>query len=175
MRVIGRSSLVVGKSPTRSKSESIHQTLSFRAKKLVRSRTSFTVEEPAVRPRHRVSGVISLAAILAMTLLAGSFKSIAQNVPGSIGEAKKQLAFITDSLANRAVSSIEILHMPDQMETRASVTPENLGKWFDFKVTVNKVNEWSGQDNLIKVLRTTTLTEGSLMGDMRFRNYLQWF
>jgi hypothetical protein len=101
-----------------------------------------------------------------MTLLAGSFKAIAQNVPG-ISEAKKQLALITDSLANRAVSSIEILHMPDQMETRASVTPENLGKWFDFKVTVNKVNEWSGQDNLIKVFRTTTPTEGSRMGDMR--------
>ena len=122
------------------------------------------MEEPAVRLRHRISGVISLAALLAIALLICSFAT-AQSAPG-INEAKKQLALITDSLANRAVSSIEILHMPDQVETRASVTPENLEKWFDFKIAVNKVNEWSGRDNLVKVLRTTALTKGSRMVGM---------
>jgi hypothetical protein len=101
--------------------------LSFRAKKIVRSRTIFTVEEPAFHRRRRASFYVAGCAILIGSFIA---LSNAQSATAD-SDVQKQFSNITTALQNRKVASIEILHMPDGVMTRASVSPANLERWFE--------------------------------------------
>lgn len=175
--VVGRWSLVVGK--IRRRPSVVGRQLSF-----CRPRPSFLpssviptgvrppegwsngVEEPAVRWHYRASRIpLNFVATLGPLLLCISCPASAQGQ--SRDTAQRQLNEITSALMNGSVASIDILHIPDGVETRASVTPANLEKWFDFKITINKVREWSSRDDLVKVLRAIRLAPASRMVDMR--------
>jgi hypothetical protein len=80
---------------------------------------------------------------------------------------QKQLAEITNSLMNGSVTSIDILHMPDRIETRASVNPGNLEKWSQCRITINRVSEWAGRDELIATMKSTKILPSSQMPDLR--------
>ena len=136
---------------------------SFRAKKIVRWRTIFKVEEPVFFLRDRLLFNIVVYAILA-ALLVGI--AVAQGTPPAY-DPRKDLSDITSALQGGKVASLVILHMPDRIETRASVTPENLERWFGSKVEIAKLAEWDGREDLLRILRETKLGTGSRMADMR--------
>ena len=136
--------------------------LSFRAKKTVRLRTVFAVEEPVVPVRHRL--FLHVAAYVILTsMFCGA--AVAQDM--SLTSSEKTLSDIASAIENRKVRSIEILHMPDRIETRASVTPENLEHWFESRVEIVKIDEWGGREDLLRTLRATKLAPASRMADMR--------
>lgn len=91
----------------------------------------------------------------------------AQKTSESLSDAQKKLSDITNSLANGSITSIDILHMPNGVETRASVTPENLERWFDYRNTINKVGEWAGRDELVETMKSTNISPSSRMPDLR--------
>jgi hypothetical protein len=123
-------------------------------------------EEPAVLLAQATGFRKNLfRAVVASILLACNGIAAGQGTAAS--DAQKQLSNITAALANNTVASIDILHMPDEVETRASVTPENLERWFDFRITINKAREWAGRDGLVKTLRSTTVSPGPRMPDLR--------
>ncbi len=131
---------------------------------------SNAVEEPAVRLRRHtawglaksVTFVAAFGIVLLWTGLAG-----AQTTPGSQTDTQKGLDTLTASLANGSVASIDILHMQDQVETRASVTPENLERWWECRITISKATEWAGRDGLVAIMKSTKLDSNSQMPDMR--------
>lgn len=82
-------------------------------------------------------------------------------------DPQKQFADLAESLANGSVSSIDILHMPDLIETRASVAPANLESWFRCRVTISKVGEWSGRKELVEIMKSSAVTRESRMPDLR--------
>ena len=91
----------------------------------------------------------------------------AQNSSAPDAGVQKELDNITTSLANGSVASIDILHMPDEVETRASVTPENLERWFDYRITISKVREWVGRNELRETMKSTKVALNSRMPDLR--------
>jgi hypothetical protein len=104
-----------------------------------------------------VFGIVLLCACLAG----------AQTTPKSQTDAQKELETITTSLANGSVASIDILHMPDEVETRTSVTPENMEKWWEYRITISKVGEWAGRGELIETMKATKLASNPRMPDLR--------
>ena len=146
-------------------------TLSFRAMKMVRLRTIFAVEKPAVRLCYavavRIRELFSITAISSILLLWGTVPANAQGAVTATTDAQRQFSNISAAVANNTVASIDILHMPDEVETRASVTPENLERWFDFRITINKAREWAGRDRLVKTFRSTTVSPSLHMSDLR--------
>ncbi len=90
-----------------------------------------------------------------------------ENLSGAELDAQRQLSDVTASLANGSVATIDILHMPDRMETRVSVSPENLEKWFECRVTISKIPEWAGRKELLEAMKSSTVTEESRMPDLR--------
>jgi hypothetical protein len=131
---------------------------------------SNAVEEPAVRLRPRLcvvlksvpSGTAMVLVLLLMPLMAG-----AQTKPKPESELQKQLNNLTTSLDNGSVTSINILHMPDRMETRASVTPEKLEEWWDCRISLSKVSEWAGRDELVQIMKSTKVVSDGHMPDLR--------
>src|SRR6266705_4291144 len=91
----------------------------------------------------------------------------AKVVSGSESDAQKQLDNLTISLANGSVESIDILHMPDGTETRASVRPENLERWWESRITLGKVSEWAGRDELVATMNSTKTDSNPRMPDLR--------
>ncbi len=176
--VVGRSSLVVGKTRNR-----IKPTLKVREFIVILTSVIPTgvrpsalgwsngVEEPAFSSplqTARVAGErITLVAVLGALLLWMACAAGAQKVSDSQSDAQKQLSNITNSLANSSITSIDILHMPDRMETRASVNPENLERWFDSRITINKVREWAGRDELLGAMKSTRVAPNTRMPDLR--------
>jgi hypothetical protein len=129
------------------------------------------VEEPAVRLQRQTActigkSVVLVAAIGFMFLWTPGL-AVAQTTPTSKSDPQKQMDALTTSLANGSVASIDILHMPDRMETRASVTPEKLEKWSDYRSTISKVSEWEGRGELVEAMKSTKVAPDSRMPDMR--------
>ena len=126
------------------------------------------VEEPALSlrrptPCRLIAFVVALGCFLVwITSIAG-----AQKATGSETEAQKELDNLTTSLVNGSVASIDILHMPDSMETRASVSPENLERWWDSRITISKVREWAGRNELVEAMKSTKTAPNSRMPDLR--------
>src|SRR5205814_1956333 len=115
------------------------------------------VEEPAVWLARVICGFrknLSRAIVPSILLLCNGIAAAGQSDAAAATDAQKQFSNITSALANNTVASIDILHMPDAVETRASVTPENLERWFDFRITINKAREWAGRDEFVKTLRS---------------------
>jgi hypothetical protein len=134
----------------------------------VRSVIPNAVEEPAVRPAQAVgfSKNLSRAVGASILLLCNGIAAAGQGTAATI-DAQRQFSNISAAVANNTVASIGILHMPDEVETRASVTPENLERWFDFRITINKAREWAGRDRLVKTFRSTTVSPSLHMSDLR--------
>jgi hypothetical protein len=132
---------------------------------------SNAVEEPAVRSqRHTACAFgksVAFVATLGLILLWMPALAVAQTTSASEAAAHKQLSNVTTSLANGSVASIDILHMPDEVETRASVTPENLEKWLESRITISKVTEWAGRDELVKEMKSTNVASNARMPDLR--------
>jgi hypothetical protein len=82
-------------------------------------------------------------------------------------DPQKQFSDLAESLANGSVASIDILHMPDLVETRVSVAPANLESWFGSRVTINKVGQWSGREELVEIMKSSAVTRKSQMPDLR--------
>lgn len=82
-------------------------------------------------------------------------------------DPQKQLNDITTSLLNGSVATIDILHMPDRVETRASVNPEQIEKWFDYRITINRIPEWAGRTELLEAMKSSTVMGESRMPDLR--------
>jgi hypothetical protein len=80
------------------------------------------VEEPAVRLLRQTACVVgrsvSLAAAFGILLLWTGLAGAQTLVPQT--DAQKELETITASLANGSVATIDILHMPDEVETLSS-------------------------------------------------------
>ena len=98
--VVRRTSRVVRKSPESRMSSSFKsafQPLSFRAKKRVRLRTTFSVEKSAVFSARRNAALALITWILAFGFFMCSFTIAAQVASGVTG-ANKQLGLIEDSL-----------------------------------------------------------------------------
>jgi hypothetical protein len=91
----------------------------------------------------------------------------AQNTPAPAAGVQKELDNITSALVSQSVASIDILHMPDSIETRASVTPENLERWWDCRITISKVREWVGRNELVGAMKSTKVAPNSRMPDLR--------
>jgi hypothetical protein len=127
------------------------------------------VEEPAVRVRSlitlRICNLFAIAAVATILLFWSTAAAHGQGA--TVSDAQKELPNITAALANNTVASIDILHMPDEVETRASVTPENLERWFDFRITINKAREWAGRDELVRALKSTKASPSPRMADLR--------
>ena len=134
-------------------------------------RWSNGVEEPAVCIRRQtmyaVVKFLAFVAALGLSLLLVPFVAGAQSTPGSQTGAQKELDSLTASLANGSVASIDILHMPDRVETIVSVKPENLEKWWDCRITIGKVTEWVGRNDLVEIMKSTKLDSNSKMPDLR--------
>jgi hypothetical protein len=86
---------------------------------------------------------------------------------GAETDAQKEFNALTTALANGSVATIDVLHMPDAAETRVSVRPELLEKWFESRVTINKVGEWGGRDELVKVMKAGEVATAQKMPDLR--------
>jgi hypothetical protein len=125
-------------------------------------RRIFTVEEPAFPVKHRLFLYVVAYAILT-SMSCGT--AVAQDM--SLTSSAKTLSDITSAIESRKVGSLEILHMPDRTETRASVAPENLEHWVESRVEIMKIDEWGGREDLLRILRATKLAPASRMADMR--------
>jgi hypothetical protein len=129
------------------------------------------VEEPAVRLPRRTAWVIrqstALVAALGLVLVWITGIAGAQTTSASENDARKRMNNLTDSLANGSVAGIDILHMPDRTETLASVTPENLEKWSDYRIKTSKVSEWDGRGELVEAMKSTKVISDSRMPDLR--------
>ncbi len=161
MSVVGRSSLVVGQpSPTPVIPTGVRPSVFG---------WSNGVEEPAVRLLRQIAcaSAKSAATVTFGIVLLWACPSGAQTTPKSQTETQKELDTLTASLANGSIASIDILHMPDHLETRASVTPENLEKWSDYRITIRKVSEWAGRGELVETMKSTKVAPDSRMPDMR--------
>lgn len=122
---------------------------------------------PAAPNRVCVGRVLIFIAALGLVLFLVPGMAGAQVTPGSQSEVQKELDNLTTSLANGSVATIDILHMPDRMETRASVKPENLETWWDCRITIGKVTEWSGRHELVETMKHTRLVSDSKIPDLR--------
>jgi hypothetical protein len=114
------------------------------------------VEEPAVPrlPRQTACAIgKSFAFVTALGLLLFWIPAMAsaQAVSKPENDAQKQLNNLTTSLANGSVASVDILHMPDRMDTLTSVTPEDMERWWECRITISKVKEWAGRDDLAEI------------------------
>jgi hypothetical protein len=129
------------------------------------------MEEPAVRLLRQtacaVGKSVALFAALGIVLLWITGTAGAQPAAGTQNEAQKQLSDLTTSLANGTVATVDILHLPDGMETRASVSPEKMDKWWQYRITISKVTEWGGRDAIVEVMRSTTVAPIPRMPDLR--------
>ena len=129
------------------------------------------VEEPAIRLLRQTACVIgksiAFVAAFGIVLLWTTRMADAQTTPASRADAQEQLNSLTTALANGSVASIDILHMPDGTETRASVTPENLEKWWDSRITISKVGEWAGRNELVDTMKSTKTDPNPRMPDLR--------
>jgi hypothetical protein len=128
------------------------------------------VEEPAVSlPWQGTCTFDKFVAFLAALgfLLLWTGMASAQTTPGAESEAQKQLSDLTTSLANGSVARIDILHMPDRIETRASVTPETLEGLSDCRITISKVTEWAGRSELVEAMKSTKVALNPRMPDLR--------
>jgi hypothetical protein len=129
------------------------------------------VEEPAVSLLRQtactVDKTFARVAALGIILLCMTDMAGAQKTSLHQTEPQNQLNNLTTSLADGSVASIDILHMPDRTETRASVTPENLERWFDCRITISKVSEWAGRGELVETMKYTKLSSNSRMLDLR--------
>jgi hypothetical protein len=129
------------------------------------------VEEPAVSLLRQTACAvlkpIAFITILGFVSLWITAMAGAQMAALSQSGVQKQLSDLTTSLANGAVATIDILHMPDRIETPVSVTPESLEKWSYCRITITDVREWSGRDELIYAMRSSRLTADSRMPDLR--------
>jgi hypothetical protein len=123
----------------------------------------FAFEKPPVSLQHRPFCQIAAYIVLA-ALFCGM--AAAQGISPT-SDPRKELSDITSALQDGKIASIEILHMPDRVMTRASVTPENLEHWFESRVEISKIAEWGGRDDLLRALRGTKLVPASHMADMR--------
>jgi len=113
---------------------------------------------------HRIAIYI---AILSCIVLIVSPACARKTVSAADPNAQRELNDLTTSLANGSIATIDILHMPDRVETRASVSPDNLERWFDCRVTINKISEWSGRNELVQTMKSSTVTQENRMPDMR--------
>jgi hypothetical protein len=86
---------------------------------------------------------------------------------GAETDAQREFNALTTALANGSVMTIDVLHMPDSAETRVGVTPELLEKWFESRVTINKVDEWSGRNELVKVMKSSETSTAARTPDLR--------
>jgi hypothetical protein len=129
------------------------------------------VEKPAVRLLRQIACVsgksIALGVVLGIVLIWMTGIAGAQTTSASENDAQKQLNNLTTSLANGSVASIDILHMPDGTETRASIGPENLEKWWESRITLGKVSEWAGRDELVETMKSTKTDPNPRMPDLR--------
>jgi|SRR5579863_4621104 len=129
------------------------------------------VEEPAFRLQRQTAGTIGksvvLATVIGLMLFWAPGLAVAQTTPTSRSDSQKQMDALTTALANGSVASIDVLHMPDRMETRASVTPENLEKLSDYRSTISKVSEWEGRGELVEAMKSTKVVPDSRLPDMR--------
>jgi hypothetical protein len=82
-------------------------------------------------------------------------------------DAQKQLSDVATSLTNGSVARIDLLHMPDRIETRAAVTPENLERWTYCRISIHNLSEWAGRDEFVKTMKFTTATASPRMPDIR--------
>ncbi|MGH9516206.1 MAG: hypothetical protein ACRD3P_11075 [Terriglobales bacterium] len=136
--------------------------LFFRAKKIVRRRAIFGVEEPTFNRRRRASFYVAGCAVMI-----GSFAALSNAQSTADSDVQKQFSNITTALQKREVASIDILHMPDGVMTRASVGPANLERWFESRVEIAKAGEWNGCDDLLRILQGTKVVPTSRAVDMR--------
>jgi hypothetical protein len=104
--------------------------------------------------------------VLGTILLFASGAAEARNTTPGV-DTNAQLDSLATALENGAVATIDILHMPDAVETRVSVTPELLEKWFRSRLSINRVSEWAGRAELIKIMKSGTITGLSRMPDLR--------
>jgi hypothetical protein len=132
---------------------------------------SNAVEEPAVRLLRPTVCVVlksvALGTAMGIVLFLMPFSAGAQTKPRPESELQKQLNNLITSLANGSVASIDILHMPDRMETHSSVTPDELEKWWDCRITLSKVREWAGRDELVQIIKSTNVVSDARMPDLR--------
>jgi hypothetical protein len=126
------------------------------------------VEEPAVRSlRQTACKPMALPVPIAVFLFWLVGAASAQNTPAPAAGVQKELDTITTALVNQSVASVDILHMPDSIDTRASVTPENLKSWWDCRITISKVREWVGRNELEEAMKSTKVGPNSRMPDLR--------
>jgi hypothetical protein len=129
------------------------------------------MEEPAVRLLRQtacaVGKSVALFTALGIVLLWITGTAGAQPAAGTQNEAQKQLSDLTTSLANGTVATVDILPLPDGMETRASVSPEKMDQWWQCRITISKVTEWGGRDAIVEVMRSTTVAPIPRMPDLR--------
>jgi len=129
------------------------------------------VEEPDVSLLRQtacaVGKSVAFAAMLGLVLVWITGIAGAQTTSACESNAQKQLNNLTTSLANGSVANIDILHMQDGMETRASVRPENLERWWESRITLGKVSEWEGRDELVETMKSTKLASNSPIPDLR--------
>ena len=124
------------------------------------------VEEPAVRLlRQTACRPIAFVVVIGFFLLWIVGAASAQNAPEA--DALKELDNLTTALVNGSVATIDILHMPDRMETRASIMPDNLEKWWDCRITLSKVSEWAGRAELVETMKSMKVASNSHMPDLR--------
>jgi hypothetical protein len=126
------------------------------------------VEEPAVRlQRQTACRPMALLVPVVVFLFWVVGAASAQDTPASDAGVQKELDNITTALVSQSVASIDILHMPDSIETRASVTPENLERWRDYRITISRVREWVGRNELVEAMKSTKAAPNSRMPDLR--------
>jgi hypothetical protein len=82
--------------------------------------------------------------------------------------AQKRLDSIALALTQGTIGRIVILQMPANLETRASVSPDNLEKWFYNKLTIRNITESAYRDKVINAFKSLSTAPQQNHGDIRW-------
>lgn len=118
-------------------------------------------------PVRKPRSIRGTAPILLLLCLATT--AVSQKVASGSGiDAQKQLNELSALLADDSTATIEILHVPVRIETRAAITPAGLERLFYCKLTVRNIRDWAGRDELVRVMKSSTVTTEPQMPDLRW-------
>jgi hypothetical protein len=82
--------------------------------------------------------------------------------------AQRRLDSIALAITKGTVGTIVILQMPANIETRASVSPDNLEKWFYNKLTIRNITESAYRDKVISAFKSLSAVPQQNHGDIRW-------
>lgn len=106
--------------------------------------------------------------IIGLLLCVASAAFAQKTTSGSEIEAQKELNEVIASLTEGSVSTIEVLHVPDRLETRAAITPQALEMLYQGKLTVRNARDLAGRNELVEALKSSTPILQSRIPDLRW-------